>query len=751
MVERIYPVTVNGVQFEVRATSPQEAAERARAIDASTTPRIIAREGSTRVFERPNGQRYVVSPGFSSTDPEKVQQALSGMTGGQISRQSIDESIIAQAPFAARAGEVARGIPFVGSYLDEALGAVRGPEAAASARMATGAMQRQRPGETMALNIGGGLASAGLAAAAAPARAAGFLSNIVGQGSRASQVARGAGAGLLGGGIEGGVYGFGEGTDMPSRVSEAATGAGFGGAIGAIGGAASPLIEAGVRNVTGLIRRSDIAQIAATFGISPNAARVIKNTFEMGGDMNAAMQRLQQAGSEGMLADAGEAAQALLDATAASGPAGAAAARGPIEERMTRVGGRLETGLTQQLGQPAEGPVTAVSEIMARTGPQRTSAYDAAYRVPINYASSEGAAIENLVFNRIEPRIIMSAIEEANAEMRDRGFVNQQIMAQIAPDGTVQFVEMPNVQQLDEIKKALRALSRKAKNTEGLVPIDTPESLRLARQASALGDAIERATIDPATGVSLYGQATKLGGDTIQERDAYALGERLLSPRTRVEEVGLELGRNPSAAQIEAAQRGLRTRIDQVVGDVRRIPSDPNIDARQALATLREMSSDNARAKISQLMGPRAQELFNMLDEAMVAAETRAAMAANSRTAMRQATQADVAELTSPGVVGQALRGDPINTSRQLIQAVTGYTDEFTAQQRQRIYQDIARALTEARGPNAQIALRALDAAMAGQRLTEEQTDILARLVAGAITGGVAPTAGRETATQFNQ
>jgi hypothetical protein len=670
------------------------------------------------------------------------------MTGGEIARGAADQSIIAQAPFAARAGEVARGIPFAASYLDELLGAVRGPEATASARMVSGAMQRERPGETLGLNVLGGLASGGAAALAAPARAAGLLGGVLGQGSRASQVARGAGAGLAAGAVEGGIYGFGEGTDMPSRVSEAATGAGFGGGVGAIMGGATPLVEAGVRNVTGLIRRSDIAQIAATFGISANAARVIKNTFEMGGDMNAAMQRLQQAGSEGMIADAGEAAQALLDATAASGPAGAAAARGPIEERMARVGERLETGLTQQLGQPAEGPVTAVSEIMQRTQAQRANVYDQAYRTPINYADTSGQQIESILRSRIEPDILSQAIREANAEMMDRGLVNQQIMAQIAPDGSVNFVEMPNVRQLDELKKALNQLSRNARNFEGAVPVETQQSLRYARQASDLRDALIEAT---GGSQGTYAQAVKIGGDTIQERNAYELGERLLSPRTRIEDVALELGRNPSAAQIEAAQRGLRTRIDQVVGDVRRIPSDPNIDARQALATLREMSSDNARQKISRLMGPRSQELFNMLDEAMVAAETRAAMAANSRTAMRQATQADVAGLTAPGVVGQALRGDPINTTRALVQAVTGYTDEFSTQQRQRIYQDIARALTEARGPDAQIALRALDAAMSGQRLTDQQTDILARMIAGALTGGVAPSAGRETAAQFNQ
>ena len=748
MNERVYPVTRQGVTFEVRATSPEDAARQAQSVDLSTVARVVGRNGSTRVMERPNGQRYLVSPGYSSTDPERVAEALAGMTAGDISSRSIDQSLIDQAPFAARAGEVARGIPGVGSYLDEALGAVRGPEAAANARAVTGAMQRQLPGQTMALNIGGGLLSGGLAAAAAPAAVSGVVANVLGQGSRAAQMLRGAVAGGAAGAAEGAVYGYGEGTTPGGRMAEAQSGAAFGGAIGGIGGAAAPIIEAGVRNVTSLIRRSDIAQIAASFGISPNAARVIKNTFDMGGDMTEAMQRLQQAGSEGMLADAGEAAQALLDATAASGPEAAAAARRPIEERMARVGGQLETGLTQQLGQPAAGPGSAVSDIMARTRDQRGTLYDEAYRQPIDYAAGQGQNIEAILRDRIEPNVLGEAIREANAEMADRGLTNQQIMAQIAPDGSVTFAEMPNVRQLDELIKSLNALARNARNTEGMVPIETPQSLRYRRQAQDLRQALIDATGGDS---SPYRAAVQLGGDTIAERNAYELGERLLSPGTRIEDVALELGPNPSAAQIEAAQRGLRTRIDQVVGDVRRIPSDPNIDARQALATLREMSSDNARAKISQLMGGNADELFRMLDEAMVAAETRAAMSANSRSAVRLSTQQNVADLTAPGVAGQALRGDPINTTRALIQAVTGYTDEFSAQQRQRVYQDIARALTEARGEDAQIALRVLQRAMEGQRLTDQQTDMLARLVSGVLTSGAAPTAGRETATQFGQ
>lgn len=748
MVEKIYPITKDGVQFEVRATSPEEAAAKAQAVDVATVARVIARKGTTRVFERPNGQRYVVSPNFSSLDPAAVEKALAGMSAGDISRTGIDESVIAANPLAARGVQFLRGIPAAGAYLDEAMGAVLGPEAGAAVRATSGAMERQRPWETLGLNLAGGVTGAAGAIAAAPAAITSALGAVAGTGPRIAQMARLTGAGLVGGATEGGIYGYGEGTTPQERGSEAATGAGFGGVMGGLMGMATPLVEAGVRNVVSLIRRSDIATIAATLGISANAARVIKNTFEMGGDMQTAISRVEQAGAQGIIGDAGEAAQALLDATASSGPAAAAAVRGPLDARMAEVSENLDTGLTDLLGQPAEGPVTAVSEIMDASRAQRTSAYDAAYATPIDYASPAGQNIENIILNRVEPSILMSAIREANAEMADRGLTNQQIMARLLPDGSVKFVEMLNVRQLDELKKGLRKLATAAKNREGMVAIDTPESLRYSRQASDLGAAITDAT-GGAQGP--YGTATRIGGDTIQERNAYELGEALLSPRTRVEAVRLELGPNPSDAQVAATKRGLRTRIDQIVGDVKRIPSDPNLDARQVLATLREMSSDNAREKIRRVMGVEADDVFRMLDEAMIAAETRAATSVNSRTAIRQSTQENVNDLTSAGAVGEALRGDPVNTTKRLIQGITGYTDEFTVQQRQRIYQDLAKALTEKRGPDAVVALRVLDAVMRGQALTDAQTDMLAKLVTTALVSGSVPTLGREAQTQFGQ
>lgn len=751
MDKRTYPVSRDGVDFEVKAASPEEAARIAAETDISTVPRVISRNGTTRVFERPNGQRYVVSPGFSSMDPSAVERAMAGTSAGDISRSSIDRSLIEENLGAARATQLARGIPFAGSRVDEAIGALRGPTAAAGTRALAGAMERERPGETAALNLAGGIAApalaAGLLTAASPTAIPAGVGAVLGGGTRGAQALRGLAAGTVAGGLEGGIYGSGEGQTRSERISEAQTGAGFGAIAGGAFGAAGPYVEQGASNVMDMFRRNDIAQIASIFGISPNAARVIKNTFQMGGDINEAISRVEMAGAEGMVGDAGQAAQALLDATGASGPAGAQAVRGPLDERMSRVSEQLDTGLTGLLGQPAEGPVTAVSGIMERTKPERTARYDAAYSTPINYADQAGQRIESIVTQRIEPSILSQAIEQANAEMRDRGLTNQQIIAQVADDGSVSFAEMPNVRQLDELKKALNALARNAKNTEGMVAIDTPQSLRYQRQANDLRDAIIEATGGPS---GTYAQAVRVGGDTIQERNAFELGESLLSPRTRVENVRLELGANPSQAQIEAAKTGLRTRIDQIVGDVRRIPSDPNIDARQALAVLREAGSDNAREKIRRVLGADADEMLRMLDEAMVAAETRAATAVNSRTAIRQATDEQVRDMTSPGVVGQLAQGEPINTAKAVVQAVTGMTDEYTVAQRQRIYQDIARALTQKQGDDAVIALRALDAAMQGQQLTDAQTEKLAQLLAATIFTTAAPAATRALGAEYS-
>ena len=747
--KRAYPVQKDGVSFEVRASNPEEARAIAERTDVATIPRVIGKNGSTRVFERPDGQRYVLSPGGAFSDPKRVESALSGMTGDQLMTQSFDESTIDKNPIAARANEFIRGIPFVGSFADEFAGKIVGQDATAGMRATTGAMQRQKPGETLGLNLAGGLAG-GIAGAAglgalAPGAVSGLTSSAIGTGSRASKVLRGAAAGAAAGGVEGGIYGSGEGTNAQERVAEAGRGVKFGTVGGAAFGGAAPVVSEVAGNVIGLFRRSDINQIAREFGISASAARVIKNTFDQGGDIDAAVLNLERAGSEAMLADAGPAAQALLDATAASGGAAGQVVRGAIGERMARTNQAVTSSLDDALGLPPLGPQTALDEIAARSAPARQQAYDLAYSTPIDYASPQGRQIES-VLARIEPEDVMKGIREANAEMRSRGMKNQQIMATIGPDGRVVYQEMPNVRQLDELKKALQGIAYSSENTNQFGRL-TGTGQRYNRLSGELRDAV-------ADAVEPYGAAVSIGGDKLAEERAFMLGRDLLKAGTEVEDVAIELGSRPSQDQVAAAKNGLRSYIGKAMGDIRAIASDPSIDAqeaRQVIKVVADMSSDNARRKIRDLMGAEADALLAQIDEAAQSATVRAAMAQNSKTAGRQAIIGTVDELTAPGVVGQAMQGEAVNTTKAMIQAVTGQTAEYTATQRQRIYQDIARALTEKSGENALTSLRVLDAAMKGQSLTEMQTDQLAQMLAGVLFGGATTGATRGATAESRQ
>jgi hypothetical protein len=89
------------------------------------------------------------------------------------------------------------------------------------------------------------------------------------------------------------------------------------------------------------------------------------------------------------------------------------------------------------------------------------------------------------------------------------------------------------------------------------------------------------------------------------------------------------------------------------------------------------------------------------------------------------------------------MRGEPVNATKALIQAVTGYTDEFTAQQRQKVYADIAKALTQKKGASAKAALDYIDKAMKGQPLTAAQNEFVAQQVGAALFSTATPQATR--------
>jgi len=231
-----------------------------------------------RVVRSQSGNLSFVSPAYSTNDPEQIKRIMEGASGGEVSRGGIQESIVSQYPLAARLTKLVEGVPAIGSYLDELTGAIAGPEARQGVQALSSAMQETRPNQSLALNLGGGILGTVATIAATPARLAAALVPSTSARLLPSIAKTALTSGILGA-TEGAIYGAGQG-EGAGRAETAGTGALLGGLLGGVLGGAAPLVTKGAENVIGLFRRSDVAKIATEFGISKQAATVIKNTFD---------------------------------------------------------------------------------------------------------------------------------------------------------------------------------------------------------------------------------------------------------------------------------------------------------------------------------------------------------------------------------------------------------------------------------------------------------------------------------------
>lgn len=668
---------------------------------------------------------------YSTTDKATVRGILQDIKAGQTGEgvgtaavvkergtEAMQQQIVEQAPATVRAQKFAEGIPFAGSWIDE-LGGTISPELQTKARAASAAMQAQRPVESELLKLGGAVAST------APLGLLGG-GGLLGQGTRAQKMMRGAAVGAPTGLLEGATYAAGA-AEEGQRVEAAKTGGAIGAATGGVFGAAAPLIGEGVENLVNYVKRSDLNVISTTLGVSSNAAKVIKDVIGRGGNIDDAVANIQRAGDQGMIADANEAVQVLLDASATASPKAQQIVSEAVDTRAQQASGNINQVMTDVLGKAPTGRRTASEEVAKRTATERREAYDLAYSVPIDYSSQKGMAIEGILA-RIPDNLKKDAISKANDRMKWEGLQNQQIMATIADDGSVTFSEMPNMVQLDYIKKALGGMAEGAKGELGK---DTPESMFYGEIAQGLRNALVDAN-------QPYEKALELGGDKIREQLAGELGYKLLRPSTTREDVARTLAK-ATEAERKSAALGVRNYVDDTLANVKATITSPDVDVKAATRLLADLSSRANQEKIGFILGPNeAQRLAKEIEQVRAALELKAAVAVNSKTAQRQAVQGMVSDLSERGSLQTLLAGHPAEATQKVVQALTGATKELEASQQAQLFEELATVLTEKRGPEAQAALRMIMRAMDGQKLTDTQAQLIANV---AIMGTVAPAA----------
>lgn len=505
---------------------------------------------------------------------------------------------------------------------------------------------------------------------------------------------RGAGAGAAMGGIQG----FMEGEEgLADRLQGGVLGAGIGGALGAAVPVVGDMVRRGVSGVSDWARNSRVSgSVADALGIGRPTARALSELVGSQ-DQNAVAAALARSGDDAMLADV-PGLTGVLDATMRSPTPGAAMATERIGERAGRAGDEIMDALRGNQQGPFRGPVSAERGILAQSRATVHPLYEKAYNSPINYAAPEGMAIEELI-KRVPPRQFAKAVEKATDQMIYDGLPNPQIIASIGDDGKVALNQLPNVMQLDYLKRAFDDIAEAGKDP--LTGALSPD----ARFASQVARDVREAT---KAAVPEYGEALSQAATGIRARGALREGGKLLDPSMTVE-TAMEIIDGATVAEKRLMREGLAAQIEHKIGNIKAVGSDQNIDAREAARAWSDLSSKNTQDKLSALFGDDWTALKETMDRAGAAVGLRANTAANSATAGRMATSELIDSITQPGAIRS---GQPMQAAKNFIGGMTGASPDAIAAMKQGIRSELADILTK-QGGTPQQAVKSIAQALA--------------------------------------
>jgi hypothetical protein len=479
---------------------------------------------------------------------------------------------------------------------------------------------------------------------------------------------------------------------------------------------------AGIGN---LLRDPAEAALTTMMGASPAASRFLSRVLG-NEDTALARQALGDAGPTGMLADASPRAEGVLDAIMRNPETSSEFGR-RIDGRATNVMGDVTRAMDETMGRP-QGLISVEEAIRSNARPEIRRAYDAAYATPVDYSSPQGQAIEGLL-DRLPRKTVLNAVSRANDRMRYDGGPPNQIMAQVADDGTVTFQEMPNVMQLDYMKRAFDSIARDGTDTiSGAMTDEAAFAAKIARE-------IRNATREA---VPVYGTALELAADEMSQRAAIDFGATMLTRENITREVVQRTVKDATKPELAAMRAALRSQIDEQLANVRRIASDPrqDIEGRQLNAVFGMLNSEASQTKIRSLLGADADAIIAQINAATRALGLKAATARGSQTFGRGAVQGLLDEVNQPNVVQSLAMGRGIDTTQQVIQALTNVTPERMTQQSARVLNEVADILTRSGNLEAKQALEILQAAANAQPVSEKQAYQVARALNAAIGSG---------------
>jgi hypothetical protein len=540
----------------------------------------------------------------------------------------------------------------------------------------------------------------------------------------AGNIGRGAAEGLA----YGAAYGAGGGEGARDR----ALGALEGGALGAVAGGA---LTGAAQGIGKAFANRSASRRAAAAGVSPRATRILGRLVD-GDGLDDVAANIRRGGEDAMLADGSVGLASQLDGAVNNSVAGAGKAWRAVSGRVAKAGETLKQTFDDTLGKVGESSSRELIVYGDKTNPLNLL-YRRAYSTPIDYASRPGMQVEALM-----KRVPKSEIDAANKLiLMDPDAINvKQIIAKVADDGTVVFDELPTVQQIDYVTRALNGV---AKANEGLGALGGNTTT-----GRAYGNLSKRIRSALKAAVPEYAQTLNAAGTEIGKREARDLGANMLRTRITVDEVREALKDMP-AAELAKVKEGLRAYLDDAASTVKRNATNPDIDAKEFAKGLSEFSSRMSRTKLALLLGPKeGARVSAKVDELWRALELQARIARGSATASRMAMSREVDEMAAPGFIRQTLGVRPLKAVQDLGADLTGQTREAALRRKDALYKELVGVLTDRRGAAAVKQAEELVAALKQRGATPREIQMMIERIGGAPAavggeiGGARPISG---------
>jgi len=664
-----------------------------------TGHKILAELGEGRfVYELANGTRIYLDQkaGLSTQNPDMVEAALAHFEQGEaytgdtvedVSKKQWFEDIIMMDEGQARLDKFMSDWLFIGKGFDETAEYIGnflgkdGERIAADMKLRIKAMEEARPGEAMALGMGGAIVSAIPAMVSLPATFYTWMSTLPWFWGTVTSAGASGTFNLTEGFISGWLDGE-EGRRTEEGISRGMMQGMVGLATGPLSVFTPKVIAISYNRIKNGVIKSSIPEIMKSFSISKNAASILKKAVEQGGDsLDVVLKKLGLGGSQTMMADAGIAIQALTDAIATSGAQATQIIQGAVTKRAETVAGGVDKFLDKTIsklpflkgttkkeikeGEAIKADTYQISKDLAQgTATKRGEAYTKAYNFKVNYHNDEGKAVMD-VLNRMPPDLMRRALKEANDLLKMEGKKTFQTTAEIGKDGIIKWVKQPNFMQLDYIK---RALSEVAYGDPG-VPVQkglgftasalSKQALKMRYQ---LNEALKK--MNPA-----YRDAVQLGQDKITRQNALEIGEMAMDTNMKPAQLARLLNdKNIGEAERKMVMLGFRANLDFKLGNVKAVATKgEDVQAMQKL--WKDLSSKNAKSKL-RLLVPNKKEfnaLMKNIRKIRAALDLQNAVNLNSKTHVRGVIDKQIEQQLDKGVVKQLGQFELKEAARQAI------------------------------------------------------------------------------------